>query len=325
MQIPPLPVSYPRLHYRRGYPKNMKNWLLFGLLGLIWGSSFLLIKIGVRELDALSFVTGRIGLATLGFVILFVVLRKRLPSDLGTLGKIAVVGLMNIALPFGLISWGETRIDSGLAGVLNATVPLFGLVFAHLALADDKITIYKIFGLLSGFIGVVVLATRSAGTGQGNPLDGQLAVLAAAGCYGFSAVYIRRTLRHVQPMVVAGGSLGFGTLIMLVATLIFVNPLPNPLALSPDVVLAVLVIGVLNTFVAYLIFYYLLDQWGASRTTMVTYLMPPISLALGVLFGSEQPDLRLIVGAVLIVGGVGFANFAQLRILFAARRADSTA
>lgn len=112
----------------------MKNWLMFGLLGLIWGSSFLLIKIGLTGLDAFSLVAGRLSLAAIAFLIFTVVTRRRFPTDRATLAKLVLVGLTNTAIPFLLISWGESKIDSGLAGVLDATAPLFSLIIAHLAL-----------------------------------------------------------------------------------------------------------------------------------------------------------------------------------------------
>src|SRR4051794_29723559 len=116
----------------------MKNWLMFGACGLIWGSSFLLIKIGVQELTPLQLVTGRIGLTAIAFIITLAALRKRIPFDRKTVILISLVGFLNTAVPFVLITWAEQHIDSGLAGVLNATVPLFSIVIAHLAIHDDK-------------------------------------------------------------------------------------------------------------------------------------------------------------------------------------------
>lgn len=293
----------------------MIAWLMFIALGVIWGSSFLLIKIGVRELDALSLVAARLGIAAVGFVILFVLNRTQLPRDRRTLLTILVVGVLNTALPFVLITWGEQYIDSGLASVLNATTPLFSLVIAHLALHDDKITMGKLLGLVTGFFGVVVLATRSLGSGGGesqNAFLGELAVLLAAFCYGLSAVLIRRYVRNTEPMMVAGGTLIVGGVLMSLLVLFTVHPLPDVSKLSSDVLWGVLILGVLNTFIAYLMYFRLLKQWGASRATMVTYLTPPIGIFLGIVVGSEAFDPRLILGAGLIVGGVALANLSRI-------------
>ncbi|MEP7285020.1 MAG: EamA family transporter [Chloroflexota bacterium] len=286
----------------------MKNWLMFGVLGLIWGSSFLLIKIGVEELNAFELVTGRLGISALFFVFTLVALRKRIPTDRKTVLSLTLIGITNYALPFVLITWGEQRIDSGLAGVLNATTPLFSIVIAHLALADDKIRLGKILGLLAGFTGVVLLALRSVDPSHPNPIEGQIAILAAALSYAISAVIIRRNLRHLEPLVTAGTTNTIGAVVILILTLLVVHPLVTLSALSVRVTLAVLILAFVNTFIAYIIYYALIADWGASRATMVTYVVPPISLLLGVLLNGEHFDIFLLAGAVLIVGGVVLAN-----------------
>lgn len=298
----------------------MLNLLLFGLLGVIWGSSFLLIKIGVRELDAFSLVAGRMGIAALAFGILLVASREVMARKARDLLKLAVVGVLNSALPFVLIAWSEQWLDSSVAGVLNATTPLFSLIIAHFALTDDRITANKLFGLIVGFFGVIVLALRSADPTHDNPLIAQLAVLGAGFCYASAAVFVRRYLRGIKPLVVAGSSSIFGALVILPVTLLVVNPLPDLGALSADVALSVIVLGVVNTFLAYLIFYHILGAWGASRATMVTYIIPPISLFIGVVFGNERLDALLLLGAALIISGVLFANRAQIQAAFAPRR-----
>jgi drug/metabolite transporter (DMT)-like permease len=309
----------------------MLNWILFIAAGLIWGSSFLLIKVGVRELDALSLVTGRIVISALVFGLALLLLRKRIPRDGRTLFGLALIGLLNTALPFVLITWAEQYIDSSLAGVLNGTVPLFSLVIAHLALADDKIDLNKLLGLIAGFAGVVILTVGGSGgnpstpaesangaaSAFGGPLAAQLAMLAASLCYALSAVYIRRNLRHVEPITIAGTASFSAAAMMLALTLAVVRPLPVIGAFSADVVLAVITLGVVNTFVANSMYYVLLRNWGASRATMVTYLPPPVSIALGALVAREAVTWRLIIGAMLIVGGVAVANWKHLRALFA--------
>lgn len=302
----------------------MLNWLMFGALGLIWGSSFLLIKIGVDtsgavNLDPFSFVAGRLAISAAAFAVLLLVTRRVMARKPRDLIKFAVVGLLNSALPFMLITWAETVIDSGLAGVLNATVPLFTLVIAHLALADDKINLFKLLGLISGFFGAVLLATRGINPSQPNPVEGQLAVLVAAVSYALGAVYVRKYMRGIEPTVVAGGSNIFGAFFAIIATLLIVNPLPDVAALPSSTIVVVIVIGLLNTFIAYLMYYRLLEAWGASRSTMVTYVTPPVALFLGVLVAEEQLDARLLIGAALIIGGVALANLPQFRAMLRQR------
>jgi drug/metabolite transporter (DMT)-like permease len=286
----------------------MLNWFLFGLLGLIWGSSFLLIKIAVDDFGPLPLVTVRLGLAAAAFVVVLLTVRRPLPRDRKTWLSLALLGLTNTTLPFLLITWGEQSIDSGLAGVLNAAVPLFSMVMAHFALQDDKMHFGKVFGLIMGFIGVVILALRTADPTHQNSVAGQVAVLLAGVSYAFSAVYLRRNLWHVESVVTAGTTLAFGAVYTLVAMLLLVNPLPTLAAIPSDAILAAVALGLLNTFIAYILFFRIIRAWGASRSTTVTYLMPPVSLTLGILFYGEVFDIRLVVAAVLIIGGVLMAN-----------------
>jgi drug/metabolite transporter (DMT)-like permease len=290
----------------------MINWFLFIALGAIWGSSFLLIKIGLEELNTFFLVSGRLGVTTLAFVTAFILARKQLPRDRATLSKLTLVGVIGTTIPFLLITWAETSIDSGLASVLNATVPLFSLVIAHVALADDKINTGKLLGLATGFIGVVILAQRSAGTTnpqQINPLLGLLAMLAATFCYACAAVYTRRNLRGHDAVVTAGMTNIIGAIVVIVVSVLLIRPVPNIAALKSQTVLAIVTLGVLNTFIANIIYFHLIKSWGASRATTVTYLVPVVGLILGTLAAHEAFDLQLLLGAALIIGGVALANF----------------
>ncbi len=292
----------------------MAVWAGFWALGLIWGASFLLIKIGVAEMTPLQLIAIRVGTAAVALALTLYLTGRRLPKDRATQLKLVVVGLFNIAIPFFLITWGEQSIDSGLATVLDATVPLFSLVIAHFALADERITPFKVLGLATGFIGVMILAGRSIGADNAvtNSLVGQLAVLAASLSYACTTVFVRRSLRHLQPMVVSTGATVAAALVILVVTLL-VDGLPDLGAISTTATLSVLVLGLANTYIAFLLFYWIIDSWGATRATLVTYVMPPVGLTLGVIFLDEVLDAAIIVGAVLIVAGVALANWRRHR------------
>jgi drug/metabolite transporter (DMT)-like permease len=291
----------------------MKNWVIFGALGTIWGSSFLLIKVGVADLGPLPLVSVRLGLAGLTMFAFLRLTQRAWPRNRRDLSALIAVGVLNTAVPFTLITWGEQDIDSGLATVLNATVPLFTLVIAHFALVDERISPQKIAGLVVGFAGVVILASRDAGSSSPNPLSRQLAVLVASACYATSAVIIRRYLRRVDPLTVAGGSLMIGGLTILPITLLAVRPLPSPASVSLESGLAVVVLALLNTVVAYFLFYHLIDTWGATRTTLVTYTMPPVGVTLGAIFLDEIVDWKIVVGAALILGGIVATNWRRKR------------
>lgn len=295
----------------------MAVWAGFLLLGTIWGSSFLLIKFGVEEFTPLQLVAFRVGVAAVAMLLTLVLTGRRFPKDRASLLGLLIVGTFNTAVPFLLITWGEQSIDSGLATVLNSTVPLFSLVIAHFALSDERISGMKLLGLASGFAGVVILASRSADAGGGangatNDLAGQVAVLGAAVCYAGTTVFVRRNLRHLQPLVVSSGALATAAILVSVAALL-VDGLPDFAAVSQRASLSVLGLGLINTYIAYLLFYWIIDRWGATRATLVTYLMPPVGLALGVLFNNELLDERLIVGAGLIGAGVALVNWRRRR------------
>jgi len=315
-------------------PNPLRNWGMFWLLGLVWGSSFLLIKIAVAPIganaaaiglfDPLSLAAMRLIVGSISFIVLLTLLRRKLPTDPRTLFLLAVAGLTNNAIPYMLITWGEQSIDSGLASVLNATTPLFSLIVAHLALADDKITMRKIFSLVAGFAGVILLATRSIDPTHPNPLLGQLAIVGAAASYAFAAVFMRRTLRHVEAITTAAVSITAGALIMIVILLVGVRPLPVLSAIQPGALVAVVILGVLNTAIAYVFYFMLMSTWGASRTTMVTYVTPPFGLLLGIIFQHEPFDWKLGIGSLLIVGGVALPNLLRRSVPPAATSAIMT-
>jgi drug/metabolite transporter (DMT)-like permease len=291
----------------------MKNWLMFWSLGTIWGSSFLLIKVGVEDLGPLPLVSVRIGLAAVLMALFLWVTHRRWSQTRRERVALLYVGVMNTALPFTLITWGEQDIDSGLATVLNATVPLFTLVFAHFALADERITPQKVIGLITGFVGVAILASRHTESSSPNALSGQVAVLVASASYATSAVVIRRYLRRVDPFVIAGGSLMIGAITIITITLLTVHPLPHAGDLHIKAVAAVLTLAVTNTVVAYFLFYHLIDVWNATRTTLVTYVMPPVGVTLGAIFLNETVDWKIVAGAALILGAIIVVNWHKRR------------
>ncbi|MBI5960931.1 MAG: EamA family transporter [Chloroflexi bacterium] len=291
----------------------MKNWLMFWTLGGIWGASFLLIKVGVEGLGPLPLVSTRIGVAAVIMFFFLLLTKRRWPADRREQAALVFVGLFNTAIPWTLITWGEQEVDSGLATVLNATVPLFTLALAHVALPDEKITPQKAAGLVVGFIGVALLASRSTDSSSPNSISGQLAVLAAAVAYAFSAIALRRYLRKVEPLTIAGGSLIIGAIPMVLITLV-AAPRPDPDDLTLQVILAALTLATLNTVIAYFLFYRLIFAWGATRTTLVTYAMPPIGVTLGALFLDETVDWKIVVGAGLILGGIVVVNWRKRRV-----------
>jgi drug/metabolite transporter (DMT)-like permease len=312
----------------------VKYWIMFIVLAVIWGSSFLLIKVGlapdgtipaeVGRFDPVSLAATRLTIAAvcyMGFVL--ITRASKIPRDARTWSKLAIEGFFNNVVPFILISWSEKYIDSGLASVLNATVPLFALTMAHFALNDDRFTLGKIFGIAGGFAGVALLATRSTPL-HPNPIEGQIAVVVASLSYAFAGVYMRRVLRGLDPYVTGATSISIASLMMIVIVLVGVRPLPDYTALNPEALRAVVTLGIVNTFVAYLLFFTIMPVWGVSRTTMVTYVSPAVAIALGALFANEIIDAKLLIGAGLIIGGVILANFWKAPLNFGRSQTAAT-
>jgi drug/metabolite transporter (DMT)-like permease len=305
-------------YHEKAIMTTKQAWGGFWLLALIWGSSFLFIRIGVEQIPPFQLVFIRTGIAAVGLNLVVYLRGKRLPVDWRGIGDLLFLGAINTVLPFALITWGEIHVESGLASVLQGTAALFTLVMAHFTFADERISLRKLAGLLIGFFGVVVLASRSTGdqiTQADSTLHllGQLAVVGAAFCYALGGTYSRSAMQNrLEPIVVSAGSMTVAAI--LSGAIAYAAPLlggqqPVDLAqLKPDVLGAILALGLVNTFGAYLIFYSLVSALGAARTSMVTYVIPVVGLLLGTIFLAEQVDLRLILGALLIVGGVGIVN-----------------
>lgn len=283
---------------------NRLNWLIFIALGVMWGSSYLFIKIGVETLTPFTLVALRlaIGGALLAGVLLLA--REPIPRRLGTYGHLVVMSIFNVVLPFSLITWAEQSVASSLAAVLTATVPLFVIVIAAVALRDEAITVGRVGGLLAGFAGVVLLT--SGGPGDAGSFPAQLALVGAALSYAIGAVYARRNVHGLRPMVPAAFQVNIAFIISAVLALAFERPFE--LSYPPQAWVSVAWIGLLGSGLAYLAFFRLLSTWGATRTSMVAYVMPVVGIVLGVVFASEAIDVRIILGSLLILGGVGLAN-----------------
>lgn len=282
-----------------------KHWLVFLLLGAIWSSSFMWIKIAVQEIGPVTLVAFRTLFGLLFGIVVISIQRLSWPRSRGEWITLLVLGIANIAIPFFLISWGEQTIDSAVASILNATVPLFTILIAHYLLQDDKMTWQKVTGLLLGFAGVVILMSKDISASLGSVL-GQLAIVLASVFYAGGAVYARKTTAHMPGIMRSAGPLLPATLVMWLATFLFESPVEIPqLAITWT---ALLILGVLGSGVAFVLSYYLLHEIGPTRTSMVTYLFPLGGVILGVVFLNEELSWQLVAGAVLIVLSLVVAN-----------------
>ena len=310
-------------------------WLIFATLSMAWGSSYLFIKIGLDEgLPPLSLVGFRLWIASLFLVVVLKLTGGRLPASRAVLGRLMLLGLINVAIPFSLITWGELWIPSALASILNGLVPLFTIVLASLVLHDEPMTTNRLLGLLIGFAGAVLLLAPRLGEGTG-PIDptmallGELAVVVASLSYSCSAIFIRRSIsgrplvddprRGPRPLTPVETALPqCVTAALMISTLSIVFERPSGLQFPPTLPawFAVGWLGIIGSGIAYLLFFRLISAWGATRTTLVTYIMPIVGIALGFIVLGERLDIAELFGAALIIGGLVLANssFGQRRL-----------
>lgn len=286
---------------------KLKEWGAFVILGLIWGSSFLWIKIAVAEIGPFTLVAFRVLFGLLGLLVVMRWQRQSFPRDRRMILAFVFMGIVNTAIPFILISWGETKIESSLASILNATTPLFTIVIAHFWLHDEKITLPRLVGLIVGFFGVILLVSRDIGPqGLQGDMIGQLAVLLAAISYAIALTFSRKYLRGTKPVVQSTMILVVASGVMWVTAPMVERPFSLPQL--PLTWLALAWLGLLGLCIAYLLFFYLNNVWGPTRASLVTYVFPVVGLILGIIFLNEKVDWRLLAGSGLIVASIVIVN-----------------
>ena len=278
------------------------NWIKLLLLSLLWGGSFVLVEILLRDLPPLTLVTARVALGAALLWAVVLVRRTPRPGSLRAWLPLFAVGLFNNALPFALIVWGQTRITAGLASVFNATSVLFTVALAALFLADERLTVAKAVGSVLGVAGVAVLVWPDMAGGSA-PL-GQLAVLGAAASYGVAAVLVRaRRAWGLSPLMLATAQVSTATVMLLPLAAVVDQPwtlgLPGAGALA-----ALLALGLFSTALAYILYFDLIATAGATNATLVVLLIPATAILLGVAFLGETFTALEALGLVLIVAGL---------------------
>lgn len=278
------------------------TWVFLLLLGLIWGGSFFFSRVAVEHVPPLTLVLLRVSLAAAALHIhlrarddLYRVLLRRWRAFI-------LLGTINNVIPFTLIFLGQTEIGAGLAATLNATTPLFTVIIANRLTADEKLTIPKIIGCLLGLAGTFVLIGPTAITGLGAPVWAQLAVVGAAISYGFAAIYGKK-FSDLQPTVTAAGQLTASSLVMLPLVLFIDHPWNLPIP-PPDIIVAILLLAVVSTSLGYILYFRIIRDAGATNGSIVTLLVPPSAILLGVIFLGEQLSLEAFLGLLLIASGL---------------------
>jgi len=280
---------------------------LLVLLACIWGASFMLIKVGVGSIPPMTLVAARLGVAAAMLLVVAAASEQRLPASLTAWGVFFFIGCFGNALPFTLISWGEQRLDSGLAAILMGIMPIVTALLAHF-FVHEPLTLRRVCGVAIGFAGLVLLVGPGALAGLGERVLSQLAVLSAAVSYAVTTIFVRRFVR-LPGRIMAAGATAAGTLLILPPALVLEQPWR--LSPSPDSVLAVLLLGLLPTGLATLIYFRLVRTLGATVFSQVNYLIPVMGVVWGVTLLGEQPGPRALTALALILGGVGLVTRAR--------------
>jgi drug/metabolite transporter (DMT)-like permease len=287
-------------------PATRAEWLIFLALGFMWGSSYLFIKLAVDSFGTFTLIALRL---LIGAAFLWVVLRASrtpLPRDRRAYMHLVVMSIVNITIPFALITWAEQSVDSALAAILNSTVPLMVIVIAPMFLPDEPIRVNGLLGLAIGFAGVVLIVSPGL-MGATATAAGQLALLGSSLAYAVGNVYSRRNVRGLPPMIPAVFQVTFALVTVGLIALVLERPWETA---RPDFEawFSVIWLGILGSGMAYLAYFRLLSRWGATRTSLVAYLLPIVGIVLGFLVLQEPIDVTLIAGTALVIAGVALVN-----------------
>jgi drug/metabolite transporter (DMT)-like permease len=284
---------------------DRSEWLALLLLSVLWGGSFFFAGVQVRALPPFTIVFLRVGLAAIILNALVRAIGKRMPADRSSAWRAFFgMGLLNNAVPFCLVVWGQTHIASGLAAILNATTPISTVVVAHLLTNDEKMTGNRLIGVLVGFLGVVVLIGSDSLQGLGANVLAQVAVLAAAVSYAFAGVYGRRFRRMgIEPILTATGQVTASAILLFPIAMIV--DAPWTLAMPPlPVWEAVVGSAVFSTALGYVLYFRILATAGATNLLLVTFLIPISAIVMGSYGLSEHLEARQFVGLAFIGAGL---------------------
>lgn len=289
-------------------PIDLASALMLGLLACLWGGTYVLVGIAVREVTPLTLVLCRLVLGAAALHPVRLARRVAIPPSLWP--RLAAMALLNNAIPFVLIFWAQTRIAAGLASILNAATPVFTVIVAHLA-GQERLAANRVAGVLAGFLGVALLVGPSAVAGGGD-LPAQLACLGAALSYAVSGAYARARLAGIPPLALASGQLTAAAAMVAPVAAALEAPwrLPVP---SSEAIVAVLALGLASTAFAYILFFRILARAGATNLLLVTFLIPVVASCLGAVMLGESPGLREAAGFALIAAGLAAIDGRLLR------------
>jgi drug/metabolite transporter (DMT)-like permease len=282
----------------------MKARLVWLLLCGIWGSTWLFIKLGLEALPPITFAGIRFVISS---IILFVLIRARnipLPGKSRDWLLLLITGVMSFTLNYGLVFWGEQYISSGLAALLQATLPAFGLVFAHIHLPGERMTWAKTSGVVLGVFGVAVVFSNQLAIAGEKALAGCVALVLSALFAAYSNVLVKAYGKNLNPAILAGGQMFFGLIPLMVIGILLEG---NPFALrwTPIALLSLLYLAVVGSVIAFLLYYWLVHNMDVTKSMMIALVTPVVAVVLGMVVLGEELSWRTIVGGLMIMAGLG--------------------
>ena len=282
----------------------MKARLVWLVLCGIWGSTWLFIKLGLTDLPPLTFAGIRFVIASIILCSLIAIRGVPLPRTRRDLLLLAVTGVLSFSLNYGLVFWGEQYISSGLAALLQSTLPAFGLIIAHFYLPGERVTLPKIAGVLLGVIGVGVVLSNQLQVSGPKALWGSAALVLSAFCTAYANVLVKAYGLNLQPSVLAAGQMIFGLIPLL---LVGVSTEGNPLNLhwTPRAILAMGYLAVVGSVIAFLLYYWLVQHMQVTKSMLIALVTPVVAVVLGMLVLDERLTWRTLAGGAMIICGIG--------------------
>lgn len=285
-----------------GPSMSAANWAMLILLSLIWGGSFLFARIAVQEVPPLTLVFLRVSLAALTLNLVAAFMAGPVSHSFRLWSAFAVMGLLNNIIPFSLIFYGQQEIGAGLAAIVNAMTPIWTALFAHAATRDERLSMRKSLGIALGFAGVATLIGSAALKGLEASAIAQTAVLGATISYGMAGVWGRRFAK-TPPLQTARGQLTMSSVLIIPLVFLFENPLDLAMP-STSAIWSIILLAMLCTAFAYILFFRILASSGAVNISLVTFLVPPSAIILGILVLGETLEARHVAGLAFITAGL---------------------
>jgi drug/metabolite transporter (DMT)-like permease len=282
----------------------MKSRLVWLLLCLIWGSTWLFIKLGLNDLPPFTFAGIRFVIACAILFALIAVRRLPLPHTRADWMLLVATGILSFSLNYGLVFWGEQYISSGLTALLQATIPAFGLVIAHLYLPGERMTPARVFGVVTGVAGVGVIFSNQLSVAGPRALAGCAALVIGSACAAYANVLVKARGAKLNPAILAGGQMLFG----LIPLLLIGIPLEgNPFHFhwTRMAFIALFYLAIVGSVIAFLLYYWLVQHMDVTKTMLIALVTPVIAVTLGVLVLSEELNWRTFAGGAMIISGIG--------------------